>query len=72
MASFVTVVSFVYSRLLYNIGLHIRTCDETGCSCDNYREELLQASNAMIIAGNCINCAHPANKHLRSLTGIFT
>mmetsp|Transcript_20888 Transcript_20888/g.30064 ORF Transcript_20888/g.30064 Transcript_20888/m.30064 type:complete len:194 (-) Transcript_20888:190-771(-) len=41
------------------------TCKD--CDCDNYREELLAASDKLITpAGNCANCNHPLNRHPRT------
>ena len=39
------------------------TCKD--CDCDNFREELLSASDKMIHDGNCVNCGHAVNRHPR-------
>eukprot|EP01031_Cornospumella_fuschlensis_P036373 gene36373-44123_t len=40
------------------------TCAHPGCTCDNYREELVKAPH-LVRDGNCINCNHAVNQHPR-------
>ena len=65
--------SFVCSNFfcLFNLALNIETCEEIGCSCDNFREELLNASKTMILAGKCINCNHVLSQHPRRSISMY-
>ena len=42
----------------------VSTCTHAGCTCDNFREELMGAPD-MRLNGNCINCDHPVNAYPR-------